>query len=105
MFPYGCGEEMLIYGAVFIYCRVFYWMSAASPLPPDICDLVAISAAQIKTRWVVRGPLKAPVTTQSWRREVNLRRNLRFHRLQEMEDGLRRFLCRWRRSTADPPPS
>lgn len=56
---------MLIYGVVFIYRRVFDWMSAASHLPPDIYDLVAISAAQIKTGWVVRGPLKTPVTTRS----------------------------------------
>lgn len=40
---------MPIYGAVFIYCRVFSWMSAASPPPPEIWDLFAISAAQIKT--------------------------------------------------------
>lgn len=25
---------MLIYGVVFIYCWLFYWMSAASPPPP-----------------------------------------------------------------------
>lgn len=33
-FHKAAGEEMLIYGEVFIYCWVFYWMSAASPPPP-----------------------------------------------------------------------
>lgn len=52
VFPQGCGEEMLIYGVVFVYCWVFYWMSAASfpppSRPPEIYDLFAISAAQIE---------------------------------------------------------
>lgn len=30
VFPYGCGEAMHIYGVVFIYCQLFYWMSAGS---------------------------------------------------------------------------